>query len=410
MKKIAILHYAYPPNIGGVERLIKEQANILADLGHDVLILTGSGEENNKKIKIVTADRLQSVLVLDPDLYKKIVEDGIIDNQFYDLASKIKTVLDQNLEDRETIIIHNMLTLVHNLPFVYAFKKFVNDHPDKKIIIWAHDQTYIDEEKILDKKPGVNLSPEAKKILMEPLEKAKYVVISNQFRELFCQVMKIDKKKVLVIPDGINIKSFLEIDPIVWEIVEKENLFDSFPLILSPVNILPRKNIEFNLEVVYHLKRYFPEIKMIITGKASTHRKIGNYSEIIGNKIRSLGLEKNIIFISQYLDRALLASELHDLYVLADAVFYFSKSENFGLPIIESALAKTPIFVSKLKVFQEIGGENLVHIDLEKNNAEQTTEKVTDYLKKNSLIKINHLAKEKYNQEKIIRKQLLPLL
>jgi glycosyltransferase involved in cell wall biosynthesis len=114
--------------------------------------------------------------------------------------------------------------------------------------------------------------------------------------------------------------------------------------------------------------------------------------------------------MSRYLDRALYASELHDLYALADAVFYFSKSENFGLPIIESALVKTPVFTSKLKVFREIAENKLIEIDLAKNSAEQTARIIADHMENDNLIKINRLVRQRYNQEEIIKRQLVPLL
>ena len=49
MKKIALLHYAYPPNIGGVEILIREHAKILSEMGYQVSVITGDGEEKNPK-------------------------------------------------------------------------------------------------------------------------------------------------------------------------------------------------------------------------------------------------------------------------------------------------------------------------------------------------------------------------
>jgi glycosyltransferase involved in cell wall biosynthesis len=38
--RIAILHYTKPPVIGGVERVIRDQANALIERGHDVVVLT----------------------------------------------------------------------------------------------------------------------------------------------------------------------------------------------------------------------------------------------------------------------------------------------------------------------------------------------------------------------------------
>jgi glycosyltransferase involved in cell wall biosynthesis len=38
--RIALLHYSKPPVIGGVERVIGEQATALRELGHEVEVLT----------------------------------------------------------------------------------------------------------------------------------------------------------------------------------------------------------------------------------------------------------------------------------------------------------------------------------------------------------------------------------
>ena len=121
MKKIALLHYAYPPNIGGVEMLLSEQADILSKTGYDILVLTGSGKSENPKIKLIEALVLQSILKINPQLQQRIVEQGIADEDFRKLATEIEKLLDDILSDREIIIVHNMLTLVHNLPFIQAF-------------------------------------------------------------------------------------------------------------------------------------------------------------------------------------------------------------------------------------------------------------------------------------------------
>ena len=49
-KKIALIHYAYPPHIGGVEIVIRDHAFILDDFGYDVTILTGSGKKQHQNI------------------------------------------------------------------------------------------------------------------------------------------------------------------------------------------------------------------------------------------------------------------------------------------------------------------------------------------------------------------------
>ena len=268
--------------------LLSEQALILAEQGYDVTVVTGEGRETNRRIKIHQIKELQSILRFNPDLQKKIIEEGIVDREFDDMTAIIKSRLDEVLADRDIIIVHNMLTLVHNMPFIKAFKEYVRRNPCKKIIVWAHDQTFIDGEKILDRKDGVNLSNELKTLLKEPVARATYVVISETFKKLLIQVMDLSKNKVEVIPNGINIKRFMEIDDSIWDVCKTKKWLSKFPLILAPVNLLPRKNLEYGLKTAFYLKKNYPNICLIISGRASIHRKTDNYLTLLKKIIPDL--------------------------------------------------------------------------------------------------------------------------
>ncbi|EKE15397.1 MAG: glycosyl transferase group 1 [uncultured bacterium] len=410
MKKIALLHYAYPPNIGGVEILLREHAKILVEMGYQVSVITGDGEEKNPKINFVKIPEIQSILKFNPQLYEKIVEKGIVDDEFYSLVKIIQDNLESHLNKQDVIIIHNMLTLIHNLPFVYFLKNYFKKKPNKKLIVWAHDQTYIDGENILKEKQGVNLNPEEKDLLLKPINNAIYVIISETFKELLVKVMDLSKNKTFVVPDGIDLKKFLEIDDSIWKVVKEKQLLSSFPLILSPVNILYRKNLEYCFDVVFQLKKFFPNIRYIISGKVSNHRKNQGYFEGLLTQIDKLNLKENVIFLNDHFDRSLENSEIHDLYDLSDLVLFFSKGENFGLPLLEAALTSTPVFVSNLKVFKEIGGNNLFNIDSNNQTSEQTADYIKNFLETDKIIQLKKTARQKYNLETIIKEKLVPLL
>lgn len=412
MKKIALLHYAYPPNIGGVEIFLKEQAYLLNELGYEVTILTGEGEETNPQIKLIKNPYFQSIQNINPQLQEKILEKGVIDYEFHQVADKIRKILNSYLKEIEIIIIHNMLTVYRNLPFIYAFHQFTQENPLKKIIVWVHDHMYVGEEKIKDLSKYKDLGKTSleKKLLTTPIPNAFYVVISETFKNLLINVMKLNPSLVKVIPNGINLKKFLEIDEPIWKLVKKYFLLESLPLILSPVNILERKNIEYSIEIIYHLKKFYPKVKYLITGQPSKHRNTTWYQEKLINLINQLKIEEKIIFLKEDLNRALNDSEIHDLYQLSDLIFYFSRSENFGLPILESSLAKTPIFVSNLKVFHEVSGEFINYIDYQKTSPEQAAKNIKEFIEKNPLIKSNYLMRTKYNLENIIKNELIPLI
>jgi len=409
MKKIALLHFAYPPNIGGVETLIHQHVQVLSNLDFEVTVITGSGEETNPKVKLIVIPEFQSVMNFNPFLQEKILEKGIIDNDFYDLADQISQKLEKNLENIDIIVIHNMITIVRNLPFIYAFKNYVKKYPNKKYVGWIHDHSYINEFQIKDLDKVANSKFE-REILTTPIAKVQYVAISESFKEPFIKLMNLKENDVVVIPNGLNLKTFLEIDDLIWGILEKFNLSKSFPTILSPVNIMERKNLEYCIDVIYHLKKFYPDISYIITGNPSKHHSTIEYLNHLKERINKLSLQKNIIFFNNFLNRAMVSSEIHDLYQFSDLIFFFSKSENFGLPLLEAFATKTPIFVSDLKVFKEVGRDLANYIDYKTTSPEDAALIIHDFLKKNKFIKANYLTKSQFDLKTIIENKFVPLL
>ena len=409
MKKIALIHFAYPPNIGGVESMVKEHAEILSNLGYDVTVITGSGEEKNPRIKLVVIPELQSVLSFNPFLQEKILEKGVIDDEFYKLADTIDQGLEKALEKIDVVIVHNMITIVRNLPFVYAFKNFVKKYPKKKYFGWIHDHSYINEFQIKDLNAIVKSKFE-KELLTTPIKNLTYILISESFRGPFLQLMGLHDGETVVIPNGIDIRHFLEIDDLVWEIIEKYSLIKKFPLILSPVNILERKNIDYCLDIISELKKTYPQIGYIITGKPSTHRSTAEYYEKLKKKIEDLDLKDNVMFFNDFLNRALVRSEVHDLYQIADMIFFLSKSENFGLPLLEAALTKTAILVSDLKVFREVGGEYVKYVDYKTVSAAAAAEIVKNFIEQSLRVKLNYRSRTQYDLKTILTEKFIPLL
>ncbi len=409
MKKIALLHFAYPPNIGGVEGMVKEHAEILTNLGYEVTIITGSGEEKDPKIKLVVIPELQSVLSFNPFLQEKILDKGIIDDEFYKLAATIEQGLEKALEKIDVVVVHNMITIVRNLPFVFAFKNFVKKYPKKKYFGWIHDHSYINEFQIKDLDKITNSKFE-RELLTTPIKNLTYILISESFREPFIKLMGLHDGETTVIPNGIDIRHFLEIDDLIWEIIEKYNLIRHFPLILSPVNILERKNIDYCLEIIAHLKKTYPDIGYIITGKPSQHRSTEEYYDRLKKKVADLGIKDNVIFFNEFLNRALMRTEIHDLYQISDMVFFLSKSENFGLPLLEAALTKTAILVSDLKVFREVGGEFIKYIDYKTVSPAEASEIVKNFVEQSLRVKLHYRSRTQYDLKTILKEKFIPLL
>ena len=226
--KITLIHFAYPPHIGGVETVLQEHAHLLAGFGYTVTVLTGSGKNTNPAITLKEIPEFQSLQSYNGQLQKKILEEGVIDEEFYALSGRIGVILEQELANQDVIIVHNILTIPRNLAFIHAFKKFVLEYPEKKYIAWTHDHFYVLEEKIRDIQT-VSSSSFERDLLLTPIPGISYVVISETFKHLLCDLLKMPAASVTVVPNGINIERFLEIDSQILQYMENKKLLNVFP-------------------------------------------------------------------------------------------------------------------------------------------------------------------------------------
>jgi len=408
MKKITLMHYAYPPHIGGVEKVIREHALILSKFGYEVTVLTGSGKEEKQIITLMENPLLEATLGSHPQLQSSLLS-GHIPQDFQNFQQRIEILLEKQLADQNVVIVHNMLTLVHNLPFVAAFKTWRHKHPKVNVIVWVHDQTYIDAGRVIWKKEGVRLHPKMKKLLLDPIENTTYVVISETLRRLLLEVMPLSSSHTFVVPNGVMTKRFLEINPVIADFLAHSRMFQAFPVILVPSNILKRKNIEYAISVVAELKKKFPLIRLIISGLPSLHRKNDKYLQDIKKLVERKKLIKEVFFFGEIVNRALEDKELHDLYQIADLIFFFSKQENFGLPILEAALTKTPIVVSDLEVFHELG-EDLLHYSPLNQPPKRLAQKISSDIKTNKTLQMYYHVRKEFDMETIVKNKIVPLI
>src|SRR5512134_1091348 len=57
---VALLHYSVPPIVGGVESVLAQQANLMADAGHRVRVIAGRGEAWDERIELINIPLVDS--------------------------------------------------------------------------------------------------------------------------------------------------------------------------------------------------------------------------------------------------------------------------------------------------------------------------------------------------------------
>src|SRR5258706_14580970 len=118
-KTVAILHYAGPPTIGGVEATIAAHARVFADHGWQVRVIAGRGELDYPGVTVLTNPELHSR----GERVERVARDlagGLAGPAFEALVAELAEWLANALAGVDVVIVHNVLTLYKNLAFTPA--------------------------------------------------------------------------------------------------------------------------------------------------------------------------------------------------------------------------------------------------------------------------------------------------
>lgn len=116
------------------------------------------------------------------------------------------------------------------------------------------------------------------------------------------------------------------------------------PFLLNVGSCIPRKNVEFLLQLFAELRRESPDLRLVQIGGAWTTRQQALLDE--------LGVSEAVLQM-----RGLSRLELAAYYRQARAVVLPTLAEGFGLPLTEALACGATVVASRLPVLQEVGGD-----------------------------------------------------
>ena len=402
---IALLHYSCPPVVGGVEEVIRQQANLFHRYYHKVKIFTGAGEQftQNYRVEInpLLGSRNKQVI--------KAHEMALAGNlQLLDkLAHNVYQYLSNALTNFDILIAHNVLTMRYNLPLTYAIFRLAQDN-QIPIISWNHDSPffYDDYPRYLDQSPW--------NILKRAHAKIYYVVISESRKKQFSRLYG-SGHHIYVVPNGIDPIQFFRLDPTTVRIIQEQKLFEGDFLMVQPSRLHPRKNVELSIRVTRALQDRGIQARLLVTGAYDPHepKTVAYYKQLVA-LARELKISRDVLIMAEYKfqsgqsltpDRIII----RDLYLISDILFMPSFQEGFGIPLLESGMIKLPIVCSNIPPFREIGGNDVCFFDLE-DTPEEIAAKILKFTARLPTRRFFRKVIKEYAWDNIYHYRLLPLL
>ena len=313
--KIALIHYTAAPVIGGVERVMDEHARLFVANGHEVTIICGGG-----------GDERAVRLAADPS------------------ADAQALALRPVLAGQDVVIVHNVMTMPFHIGLTEALGRLADELPTVRFVAWVHDVSLVN--------PDYTEHPA---ILRRSHPRFEYVAVSALRLRDYRKATHEFSKPCRVVPNGLDPVRVLGLPPNVAEYARAHELLDGRMVLFHPARLVRRKRIEVSLMIAKDTLMRRKSATILVTAVGDPHRQD---SRAYLDELRAkFGAESGHLLVSDEL--AVGDEELAGLYLLSDAVLFPSRREGFGLPLIEAALHRLPVFCSDIDPLRGLLRENV---------------------------------------------------
>lgn len=353
--RIALLHYTFEPVIGGVERVLRDQASALRILGHEVVVMNRTVYERELK----------------PDPVRF-----------------------------QAVIVHNVFTMPFDLAWTAELRTLCARTSDQiRWINWVHDVASIN--------PYYAHLPWHENdyaSLSQPVAGALTVTVSQQRQRDYAQASGLSANQIHVVPNGLDFAAVLGLTPRIAAL----QLWQHDLVLVHPARLLRRKNIELGIRVTAAIKQANCNVLYAVTGAPDPHQADGlRYLQELKNLAWELGVIQQVQFLGE--EGALSEDDVRSLYTAGDALFFPSVGEGFGLPLLEALAHRLVIFCSGLEVHREVLGEAGFYFDHAGKPEEISAQIVQWSRTATSVNQSRHLWRQ-HEMVKICQEHLEPLL
>jgi glycosyltransferase involved in cell wall biosynthesis len=406
--RIILMHFSGPPMIGGVEQTLYYHALMLAELGHDPMLIVGDGGEFDPRIPVEVVPEMYSKH--GPVLGAKAgLDQGEVNQTFQTLQQSLEGKLKPLLSKADVCVVHNALTLHKNLPMTAALWDLLQKGDSPPLVGWHHDFAWTRPDYSDELHPGYPWD-----LLKRPWPGVVNVVVSKAQRAILADLYGVEDMDIHVVPPGLSPSQAGRWTAQTASLISQLELLRADAVLLLPARVTRRKNIRMAMEILAALRAAsHRDVRVLVTGPPGPHNptNIAYLNELLDQR-DALDLADSFHFAYQFggteplhLDDDTMAN----LYLFCDGLLFPSLNEGFGIPVLEAGFARMPIFCSDIPPLRESGGAEAHYFDPE-GSPEASAELILDHLFQDPSYHLRRRVLECYTWERIVEDKMLPLL
>jgi mannosylglucosylglycerate synthase len=324
---------------------MRDQANMLVRAGHEVTVITGLGRATGEEYKVVLLSELAPEDKLNAAV-RGTLERGMVDKDFNKYRDRLVKVLGKALGPMDITIVHNAFTMHGNLALTAALHELAAKH---RLIAWTHDLAAAESDQVV---PNPTKAPW--NLMRTSAANVLYIAVSEMRRGELAQVLE-PPVQAEVIPNMVDVARLFGLTPEIRASLASLDLAERDLIFFLPARVQMRKNIEFALSIIQRLCEMEFNPLLIVTGDKDGQSEGGaRYADYVRQSLPEI-IVGNVVFVSEFFK--VQDDTLRDLYLLADCLIFPSKREGFGLPIIEAALHRLPVWCTKMPAWWAVEGD-----------------------------------------------------
>jgi mannosylglucosylglycerate synthase len=392
--KIGLIHYTSWPVVGGVETVVRQQATLMADAGHSVTITCGDGKRFSDAVPTLVVPELnfrqQWVVQSQQEITK-----GYPGAAYFRAVETVKKRVQPLVSSWDCTIAHNLMTM----PFHLAATQVVSELAEEgsRVLAWTHDLGANNQDYSLPRNRVFDM-------IRERQPGIQYIVISETRAREFLNLTGTPADAV--VPHGLDLPMTLALTAEVSKLLADIDAGEA--ILLYPTRILQRKNIGLALQILAALLEINFPAWLFITGAANGYN-LGAEAHFAGLKQQAseLGVTNRIRWVNDhfFVDDA----QLRSLFLASDALLFPTKQEGFGLPILEAAAFRIPIFCSDIEPLRSNLPPGSIAFDL-RSSPRNISLAIAESLKKDRGFASRKLMLRRHAARDLYRAKIEPLL
>ncbi len=353
--RIALLHYTALPIVGGVEVVVGRHAMLLADAGYDVTLVAGRGRSPDERVafaRIPLADTLHPRV----RAARGALDVGTVTEDFRAMVDEATLALNAVVDSMDVVVAHNIASLHLNLALTAALHEVSRAATGPSVALWHHDVAAA-----MDAYAGELHEGWPWDLVRTTWPGTISIAISTARAETYSRTTGLPLAEIRVVPDGVDQAETIGLHPTTVRLLRGRNLDRAAPILLAPVRLNPRKNIELAIETLAVLRAMMPGAVLVVTGAFDPHDPGARaYLSRLHTLAAARGVDDSFHVVSEWIQGPPTSNLVTDLYRLADSLLLPSRDEGFGLPVLEAGLHRLPVFCTDIAALREIAGDEAV--------------------------------------------------